>query len=181
MHPALATILSRINLLLFLSFTQDFLTIRRLKMITRCIILRNYLISKHHYESASCWYLIYILLRYLRMTLKPCQCPLTQGEDRSRFPNITPSLRCVPYGAAPSGCFSLNSPPPTPNLCFWLRSLAILTASTVFTLSLCVAPPTNLPLSLLWESLVIAIGHNPAPAHLCEHGILYVRRTYRAL
>ena len=33
------------------------------------------------------------------------------------------------------------------------------------------APPTNLPLSLLWESLVIAIGLNPAAAHLCERGI----------
>ena len=33
------------------------------------------------------------------------------------------------------------------------------------------APPTNLPLSLLWESLVIAIGLNPAAAHLCERGV----------
>lgn len=86
-----------------------------------------------------------------------------------------PVFCCVPYGAAPSGCFSPNSAPPTPNLCFWLCSLAVLTASTGFTLSLCVAPPTNLPLSLLWESLVIAIGLNPTMAHLCEHGILYVR------
>ena len=83
----------------------------------------------------------------------------------------------VPYGAAPSGCFSLNSPPPAPNLCFWLCSLAILTASTVFTLSLRAVPPTNLPLSLLWESLVIAIGLNLTVAHLCERGILCVTST----
>lgn len=84
----------------------------------------------------------------------------------------------VPYGAAPSGYFSLNSPPPTPNLCIWLCLLAILTASAGFTLSLCAAPPTNLPLSLLWESLVIAIGLDQAVPHLCEHGILYVSDTH---
>lgn len=84
-------------------------------------------------------------------------------------PPPTPPVFCMPYGAAPSGCFSLNSPPPpTPNLRFWLRSLAILTATTGFTSSLCVAPPTNLPLSLLRESFVIAIGFNVAAAHLCE-------------
>lgn len=91
-----------------------------------------------------------------------------------------PVFCCVPYGATPSGCFAPNSPPPTPSLCFWLRLLAILTASTGFTLSLCVAPPTNLPLSLPWESLVIAIGLNLAVAHLCEYGVLYVNHRHTA-
>lgn len=88
-----------------------------------------------------------------------------------------PVFCCVPYGAAPSGCISLNSPPPVPNLRFWLCSLAVLTASTVFTLSLRAVPPTNLPLSLLWDSLVITIGLNLTVAHLCEHGILHVTCT----
>lgn len=88
-------------------------------------------------------------------------------------PLPTPPVFCMPYGAAPSGCFSLNSPPPpTPNLRFWLRSLAILTATTGFTSSLCVAPPTNLPLSLLREPFVIAIGFNVTAAHLCERDVL---------
>lgn len=38
--------------------------------------------------------------------------------------------------------------------------------------SVCVAPPTNLPLSLLRESFVIAIGFNVTAAHLCARSIL---------
>lgn len=96
---------------------------------------------------------------------------------RHPTPPTYPPIFCMPYGAAPSGCFSLNSPPPpTPNLCFWLRSLAILTASAGFTSSLCVAPPTNVPLSLLRESFVIAIRFNVTAAHLCERDVLGYRR-----
>ncbi|KAK9532424.1 hypothetical protein VZT92_009806 [Zoarces viviparus] len=68
--------------------------------------------------------------------------------------------------------------PPTPNQGFWLRLLAVLTARTGFTLRPFVAPPTDLPLSLLWESLVIATGLNPAVAHLCEHDVLYFRHRH---
>lgn len=80
-----------------------------------------------------------------------------------------PLIFCMPYGAAPSGCFSLNSPPPpTPNLCFWLLSARYFDSYRRLHLqSVCAAPPTNLPLSLLRESFVIAIGFNTTAAHLC--------------
>lgn len=75
----------------------------------------------------------------------------------------------MPHGASPSGQFSLNSPPPTLNLCFWLCLLAVQTARAGFTLSLCEAAPTNPPMSLLWEFLVMAVPHILTVAHLCDH------------
>lgn len=50
--------------------------------------------------------------------------------------------------------------PHAPTCTFKLHLLAILTARGDFTAGPRAAPPTNLPLSLLWESLVIAVGLN---------------------
>lgn len=125
---------------------------------------------------------ITISVVYVVISKDDTECTTVSSHTRRGSVQVSkaaaPVFCCVAYGAAPSGCFSLNRPPPTPNLCTWLCSLTVLTASSGFTLSLCVVPPTNLTLSLLWESLVIAIGLNPAVAHLCEHGILDVRDTH---
>ncbi|KAI9524588.1 hypothetical protein NQZ68_016597 [Dissostichus eleginoides] len=90
---------------------------------------------------------------------------------RPGFRGFTPSpVLCALWSS--SICLLLtpqSTPDAQPVL---LAPLACNFDSYGFTLRLHVAPPPNLPLSLLWESLVIAIGLNPAVAHQCEHGIL---------
>lgn len=148
---------------------------------------------KHRYDSdACCWYMTVLNTQCCRKDNSVVHIELSKDDidavaassytRRGSVQVSQTSPPCLLLRALWSGSIWLlltkQSTPPTPNLCFWLRSLAILTASSGFTLSLCVAPPTNLPLSLLWESLVIAIGLSPAVAHLCEHGILCVRHRH---